>query len=142
MAAEAGVPVIPMVLWGTQRMMTKDHPRDFSRHQRVSITVGEPMQVSPDEDATEATAQLRTTMAGMLDRTISAYPEQAGRRLVAARVVRRQRADPRGGRPPRRRGTPRTGPRASATRVIHGRFGHRYPDEGLDRGAAGGTKNL
>ncbi|WP_020387744.1 lysophospholipid acyltransferase family protein [Kribbella catacumbae] len=76
MAAEAGVPVIPMVLWGTQRMMTKDHPRDFSRHQRVSITVGEPMPVSPDEDATEATARLRTTMAGMLERTINASADK------------------------------------------------------------------
>jgi 1-acyl-sn-glycerol-3-phosphate acyltransferase len=76
MAAEAGVPVIPMVLWGTQRMMTKDHPKDFSRHQRVSITVGEPIGVSKDEDAAKATTQLRETMAGMLDETIRAYHEQ------------------------------------------------------------------
>src|SRR4029078_2281946 len=26
MAAAAGVPLVPVVLWGTQRMMTKDHP--------------------------------------------------------------------------------------------------------------------
>ncbi|MDX6240829.1 MAG: hypothetical protein QOG10_5649 [Kribbellaceae bacterium] len=76
MAAEAGVPVIPMVLWGTQRMMTKDHPRDFSRHQTVAITVGEPLTVAPDDDLAKATAQLRTEMTGMLDRTIRAYPEQ------------------------------------------------------------------
>jgi 1-acyl-sn-glycerol-3-phosphate acyltransferase len=76
MAAEAGVPVIPMILWGTQRMMTKDHPRDFSRHQRVAITVGEPMPVGADEDATEATARLRKTMAGMLDRTIQASADK------------------------------------------------------------------
>ena len=25
-AAEAGVPLVPVILWGTQRMMTKDHP--------------------------------------------------------------------------------------------------------------------
>jgi 1-acyl-sn-glycerol-3-phosphate acyltransferase len=76
MAAEAGVPVIPMVLWGTQRMMTKDHPRDFSRHQTVAITVGEPLTVNPDDDPAKATARLRTTMTGMLDRTIRAYLEQ------------------------------------------------------------------
>ncbi|WBQ04623.1 lysophospholipid acyltransferase family protein [Kribbella sp. CA-293567] len=76
MAAEAGVPVIPMILWGTQRMMTKDHPRDFSRHQQVSITVGEPQRVSLEDDAVEATDRLRTTMAAMLARTISAYPEK------------------------------------------------------------------
>ena len=25
-AASAGVPVVPVILWGTQRIMTKDHP--------------------------------------------------------------------------------------------------------------------
>lgn len=76
MAAEAAVPVLPMILWGTQRMLTKDHPRDFSRHRTIAITVGEPITVTADDDPAEATAQLRSTMAGMLDRTIRAYPEQ------------------------------------------------------------------
>jgi 1-acyl-sn-glycerol-3-phosphate acyltransferase len=76
MAAEAAVPVIPLILWGTQRMLTKDHPRDFSRHRTIAITVGEPITVTPEDDAVEATAHLRSTMAGMLDRTIRAYPEQ------------------------------------------------------------------
>jgi 1-acyl-sn-glycerol-3-phosphate acyltransferase len=76
MAAATGVPVIPMVLWGTQRMMTKDHPRDFSRHQNVSISVGEPLEVSRRDDATKATDQLRTRMSDLLDEAIRAYPEQ------------------------------------------------------------------
>ncbi|TDD25029.1 1-acyl-sn-glycerol-3-phosphate acyltransferase [Kribbella turkmenica] len=76
MAAEAAVPVIPLILWGTQRMLTKDHPRDFSRHRTIAITVGEPITVTPDDDPAEATTHLRSTMAGMLDRTIRAYPEQ------------------------------------------------------------------
>jgi 1-acyl-sn-glycerol-3-phosphate acyltransferase len=76
MAAAAAVPLIPMILWGTQRMLTKDHPRDFSRHRTIAITVGEPITVARGDDATEATAHLRSTMAGMLDRTIRAYPEQ------------------------------------------------------------------
>ena len=76
MAAAARVPVIPMILWGTQRMLTKDHPRDFSRHRTIAITVGEPITVTPKDDSVEATAHLRSTMAGMLDRTIRAYPEQ------------------------------------------------------------------
>jgi 1-acyl-sn-glycerol-3-phosphate acyltransferase len=76
MAAEAGVPVLPMILWGTQRMFTKDHPRDFTRHRPISISVGAPMTVTRDDDPVEATAQLRSTMAGMLDETIRSYPEQ------------------------------------------------------------------
>ena len=46
-AAEAGVPLVPVILWGTQRMMTKDHPRDFSRGKTIAITVGEPMHPTP-----------------------------------------------------------------------------------------------
>jgi 1-acyl-sn-glycerol-3-phosphate acyltransferase len=76
MAAAAAVPVIPLILWGTQRMLTKDHPRDFSRHRTIAITVGEPITVTREDDPVKATAHLRTTMAGMLDRTIRAYPEQ------------------------------------------------------------------
>jgi 1-acyl-sn-glycerol-3-phosphate acyltransferase len=76
MAAEAGVPILPMILWGTQRMFTKDHPRDFTRHRPISISIGAPITVTRDDDAVEATAHLRSTMAGMLDETIRAYPEQ------------------------------------------------------------------
>lgn len=72
-AAEAGVPLLPVVLWGTQRMMTKDHPRDFSRGKTIAITVGEPLHPS-GENAVEETAQLRSVMAELLDRTIAAYP--------------------------------------------------------------------
>jgi 1-acyl-sn-glycerol-3-phosphate acyltransferase len=76
MAAAAGVPILPMVLWGTQRMLTKDHPRDFSRHQRVSITVGEPISVTRADDSIQATEHLHKTMADLLDRTIREYHEQ------------------------------------------------------------------
>ena len=72
-AAEAGVPIVPVILWGTQRMMTKDHPRDFSRGKTISLSVGEPMH--PDgSDPVGQTAQLRDRMSSMLDDAIAAYP--------------------------------------------------------------------
>ena len=37
-AAEAGVPLIPVIVWGTQRLMTKDHPRDFRRGKTIALT--------------------------------------------------------------------------------------------------------
>ncbi len=43
LAAEAGVPLIPAILWGTQRIKTKDHKQDFSRGKTIAITVGEPL---------------------------------------------------------------------------------------------------
>ena len=72
-AAEAGVPIVPVILWGTQRMMTKDHPRDFSRGTTIAIHVGEPMHVT-GEDPVAETAELRDRMAAMLAETVAAYP--------------------------------------------------------------------
>jgi len=72
-AAEAGVPLVPVIMWGTQRMMTKDHPRDFSRGKTIAITVGEAMH--PDgSDPLGDTALLKSRMTEMLDATVAAYP--------------------------------------------------------------------
>ena len=75
MAAEAGVPLVPVVLWGTQRIATKDHPRDFSRGKTIAINVGEPLYPTGTDAATEA-AQLRSVMRTMLDEAIRSYPPE------------------------------------------------------------------
>jgi len=75
LAAEAGVPLVPVILWGTQRMMTKDHDKDFSRGKTIAISVGEPMHPT-GEHAAEETAELHSRMAAMLDETIAAYPAE------------------------------------------------------------------
>jgi len=72
-AAAAGVPLVPVTMWGTQRMMTKDHPRDFSRGKSISISVGEPLYPTGADPIAE-TMELRTAMAALLDRTIRDYP--------------------------------------------------------------------
>ncbi len=72
-AAAAEVPLVPVILWGTQRMMTKDHPRDFSRGKTITITVGAPLHPSGQDPAAE-TAELHRVMSSMLDEAIKAYP--------------------------------------------------------------------
>ena len=72
-AAAAGVPVVPVILWGTQRMMTKDHPQDFSRGKTISIKVGEPMLPTGEDPAAE-TAELKARMGAMLTESIRDYP--------------------------------------------------------------------
>ena len=74
-AAAAGVPVIPVVLWGTQRLMTKDHPRDFSRGKTIGIHVGEPMTVTRGKGP-EQTAELHGRMSDLLATAIAAYPDE------------------------------------------------------------------
>jgi 1-acyl-sn-glycerol-3-phosphate acyltransferase len=73
LAAEAGVPLVPVIMWGTQRMMTKDHPRDFSRGKTIALTVGEPMRPTGDDPIGD-TARLRAQMSQMLAETVAAYP--------------------------------------------------------------------
>jgi 1-acyl-sn-glycerol-3-phosphate acyltransferase len=74
-AAAAGVPVVPVTMWGTQRMMTKDHPRDLSRGKTIAISVGEPLHPTGADPIAE-TAELRAMMADLLDRTIRSYPAE------------------------------------------------------------------
>jgi 1-acyl-sn-glycerol-3-phosphate acyltransferase len=74
MAVSAGVPVIPVIVWGTQRIYTKDHPRDLSRGKPVALAVGEPLHFTgADRDAEAVT--LKEEMAKLLDRTTRSYPE-------------------------------------------------------------------
>jgi 1-acyl-sn-glycerol-3-phosphate acyltransferase len=73
-AAEAGAPLIPVVLWGTQRFLTKGKPRDFSRHKTVGMRVGEAMHPTLDDDLTAVTADLESRMRTMLDELIRSHP--------------------------------------------------------------------
>jgi len=74
MAAEAGVPLIPMVTWGTQLLKTKDHPSDMrGRGRTIGLHVGEPLAVT-GEDPVAETARLREAMSALLDHAIAQYP--------------------------------------------------------------------
>ncbi len=72
-AAEAGVPIVPVVLWGTQRILTKDHPKDLSRGRTISIRAGELLHPT-GEDPVAETEELRSRMVQMLDEVIAAHP--------------------------------------------------------------------
>jgi 1-acyl-sn-glycerol-3-phosphate acyltransferase len=75
-AAEAGVPLLPVVLWGTQRLMTKDHPKNFStRGIPIHIRIGAPLHPQGGDPVAETT-QLRSVMAAMLDEAIAGYPDE------------------------------------------------------------------
>ena len=46
-AAAADVPLLP-VLWGTQRLMTKDHDKDLSLGTAITVSVGAPVPLTGD----------------------------------------------------------------------------------------------
>jgi 1-acyl-sn-glycerol-3-phosphate acyltransferase len=73
MASEAQVPLIPVVLWGTQRIYTKDHPKDFSRGKAITISVGAPLELTGNPLADTDT--LRKDMTALIDTAIRTYPQ-------------------------------------------------------------------
>ncbi|MFF0489229.1 lysophospholipid acyltransferase family protein [Nocardia sp. NPDC004068] len=93
MAIEAGVPIIPMVIWGAQRVWTKGHPKRLGRtNTPISIAVGEPIQppaVTGDDiagPAAELTARLREVMQGLLAELQRDYVHEPGAYWVPARL--------------------------------------------------------
>lgn len=74
MAAEAGVPVIPTIVWGTQRLAPKGRKRDFTRGRAISISVGAPLHPTGADPVAE-TAELKAAMEQLLDAAIRSYPD-------------------------------------------------------------------
>lgn len=75
LAQEARVPLVPVALWGTQRLWTKGHKRDFGRnHFPVGIRVGEPLHAAPEESAAGLTSRVRARIQELLEAAQHAYP--------------------------------------------------------------------
>ncbi len=76
MAAEAGVPIVPLATFGGQRIFTKGRPRDLTRGRRIVIRVGKPFLVAPGEDPVAATDRLRAAISTCVDDAVAAYPRE------------------------------------------------------------------
>jgi 1-acyl-sn-glycerol-3-phosphate acyltransferase len=76
LAAEAGVPIIPVAVWGGHRLMTKGRKVGFFERfgVPVSFAFGEPITVAVGEDPHTVTQQLRETLQRMVDRLQAEYP--------------------------------------------------------------------
>lgn len=75
MAAEAGVPIIPVTVWGSQRLWTKGRPRNLTqRHVPVLIRAGEPFQPAPHDDPEVLTQDLRARLTALLEAAQRDYP--------------------------------------------------------------------
>ncbi|MGC5030449.1 lysophospholipid acyltransferase family protein [Micromonospora sp. DT229] len=77
MAGEAGVPLLPVALWGTQRLWTKGRPRTLTRrHTPITILVGEPLDPAGYPDPAAMTADLKIRLSELVDRAQRQYPDQ------------------------------------------------------------------
>jgi 1-acyl-sn-glycerol-3-phosphate acyltransferase len=88
LAKEAGVPVIPTIVWGGQRIYTKGVKPSFKRAKvPVSVTFGEPITYSVKTNIEVAEAHLREVMIQMLRVVQENYPDShVGQRWAPVRL--------------------------------------------------------
>lgn len=72
MALEAGVPIVPSIVWGSQRIATKGQPRSLGRGKYpLVVAVGPALQ--PEGDVAALSARLHTAMEMLLVEAREAY---------------------------------------------------------------------
>jgi 1-acyl-sn-glycerol-3-phosphate acyltransferase len=74
MAIEAGVPLLPIVTWGGQRVWTTGRRPRWERNVPVTLRIGDPIPVTADMTATELSETLRATIIEMAEAVQRAYP--------------------------------------------------------------------
>ena len=85
MALEADVPTVPLIVWGAQRIWTKDHPRKLGRHHiPVIVAAGRPLP--PSGEVEHLDAELRRGMTSLLRDVQEQYPHPDGAFWVPRRL--------------------------------------------------------
>jgi 1-acyl-sn-glycerol-3-phosphate acyltransferase len=85
MAQDARVPIVPLIVWGAQRMWTKDHPRNMGRKKiPITVAMGTPLHAADSVDETNAV--LRESMTALLHKAQEDYPHPEGAYWVPRRL--------------------------------------------------------
>lgn len=75
MAVATKAPLVPVAVWGGQRMWTKGRPKALlQRHVPILVKVGEPMLPQRGEDPVALAEELRRRMQELLDAAQRDYP--------------------------------------------------------------------
>lgn len=76
LAGLTGAPIVPIGLWGGQRVYPKGHPRRLRPGVAVSIVAGPPVLVDADEDPCRATDRVMGAIASCLRTAREIYPQR------------------------------------------------------------------
>src|SRR5450631_837415 len=75
MAQAAGVPVLPMVIWGSQGVWTTGHPKRLGRtNVPITLSIAEPIVARREDAADDINLQLRERMTDLLHAAQEPYP--------------------------------------------------------------------
>jgi len=88
LAMGAGVPIIPTIVWGSQRVWTKGVKRNLKRNNfPITVRFGEPIFYQRGDDVEQAELTLRKTMLAMLNEVQEKYPDShVGQRWAPTRL--------------------------------------------------------
>ena len=88
LAMGSGVPVIPTIVWGSQRVWTKKVKCNLRREKfPVTVAFGEPLYFDKQSDVEASESLLRETMIMMLHRVQDKYPDShQGQRWAPLRL--------------------------------------------------------
>ena len=76
MAMTAQAPLIPCATWGTQRILTKDRPKNFERRVAMDVYIGEPLEYEPGENPADVTTRLMDAIGVLVEKAQGNYPQQ------------------------------------------------------------------
>jgi 1-acyl-sn-glycerol-3-phosphate acyltransferase len=76
LAAGAGVPVIPVGLWGSHRLWTRKRRPRLRRGTAEVVSVGAPVRVEPDEDVRAATDRIMAAICTQVAEARRLYPQR------------------------------------------------------------------
>ena len=88
LAMGSNTPIIPTIVWGSQRIFTKKVKPNWKRNKfPITVAFGEPLIVQKGQDVDEAESQLRQLMKDLLSKVQSEYPDSPkGQRWAPARL--------------------------------------------------------
>jgi 1-acyl-sn-glycerol-3-phosphate acyltransferase len=76
LARESGAPILPTVIWGSQRVWTKKVPRDLKRNSYpIFVSIGAPFYVKEEDSNEESLQKLVSTMQELLNELYKDYPD-------------------------------------------------------------------
>lgn len=76
LAIDSGTPVIPAIVWGSQRIWTKRQKRNFGRNNfPITVAIGTPYMISAETSIEDEMTRLRAKMSELLTLAQDQYPD-------------------------------------------------------------------
>jgi 1-acyl-sn-glycerol-3-phosphate acyltransferase len=77
LAQQAGMPIVPIGLWGTHRILTKGRKPHWRWGVAQTAVIGEPVKIPEDEHVKAATDRVMDAISACVARAREIYPQQA-----------------------------------------------------------------